>query len=50
MVKFDIIISNPPYIPSHDIADLMDEVRKYDPREALDGKKTDLRHGGQSQL
>ena len=39
---FDIIISNPPYIPSHDIADLMDEVRKYDPREALDGGEDGL--------
>ncbi|MBR1841138.1 MAG: peptide chain release factor N(5)-glutamine methyltransferase [Alphaproteobacteria bacterium] len=35
--KFDIIISNPPYIPSADIEKLADEVKNYDPRTALDG-------------
>ena len=35
--QFDIIISNPPYIPEGDIDDLMDEVRFYDPKKALDG-------------
>lgn len=34
---FDIIISNPPYIPSNDIENLQDEVRLYEPRIALDG-------------
>jgi release factor glutamine methyltransferase len=34
---FDLIISNPPYIPSVDIAGLASEVRNYDPRRALDG-------------
>lgn len=34
---FDLIVSNPPYIPSSDIADLMPEVRDYEPRLALDG-------------
>jgi len=34
---FDLIISNPPYIPSADIAALEPEVRDYDPRCALDG-------------
>jgi len=35
--QFDLVISNPPYIPRSDIADLMDEVRLYDPMLALDG-------------
>jgi release factor glutamine methyltransferase len=34
--QFDIIVSNPPYIPSHAIATLEPEVA-YDPRPALDG-------------
>lgn len=35
--EFDIIVSNPPYIPSADIADLDREVREHDPVRALDG-------------
>ena len=34
---FDLVVSNPPYIPSADIARLLPDVRKYDPRQALDG-------------
>jgi release factor glutamine methyltransferase len=34
---FDIVVSNPPYIPSTDIATLPPEVRLFDPRRALDG-------------
>lgn len=34
---FDLIVSNPPYIRSSDIADLAAGVREYDPRAALDG-------------
>jgi release factor glutamine methyltransferase len=34
---FDLIVSNPPYIPSRDIETLEPEVRDYDPRGALDG-------------
>ncbi len=34
---FDLIVSNPPYIPTADIADLAPEVRDHDPRMALDG-------------
>jgi release factor glutamine methyltransferase len=34
---FDLIVSNPPYIRATDIAGLAVEVRKYDPRTALDG-------------
>jgi release factor glutamine methyltransferase len=34
---FDLIVSNPPYICSAEIADLAREVREYDPHGALDG-------------
>jgi release factor glutamine methyltransferase len=36
-LPFDLIVSNPPYIPSRDIATLAPEVRDFDPRLALDG-------------
>jgi len=36
-VKYDIIVSNPPYIPSADIDGLQVEVAVYEPRLALDG-------------
>lgn len=35
--RFDLIISNPPYIPSAEIEALEPEVRDFDPRGALDG-------------
>ncbi len=35
--KFDLVISNPPYIPSAEIETLDPEVRDFDPRLALDG-------------
>jgi release factor glutamine methyltransferase len=35
--KFDLIISNPPYIPTAEIETLQPEVRDFDPRAALDG-------------
>jgi release factor glutamine methyltransferase len=34
---FDLIVSNPPYIPSQDILGLAPEVRDHDPHRALDG-------------
>ena len=37
VLHFDLIISNPPYIPSAEIATLQPEVRDFDPRAALDG-------------
>ena len=34
---FDLVVSNPPYVASRDIASLAPEVRTYDPARALDG-------------
>ncbi|MEL6374997.1 MAG: peptide chain release factor N(5)-glutamine methyltransferase [Pseudomonadota bacterium] len=34
---FDVLVSNPPYIPTSTIDTLDDEVRRYDPHLALDG-------------
>ena len=36
-VRFDLVVGNPPYIPSGEIAALQPEVRDHDPRLALDG-------------
>lgn len=41
--KFDIIVSNPPYIESEVIDTLMPEVRDYEPRLALDGTSDGLK-------
>jgi release factor glutamine methyltransferase len=35
--QFNLIVGNPPYIPTSDIAQLQPEVRDFDPRGALDG-------------
>ena len=40
--RFDIVVSNPPYIPSAVIDTLQDEVRLHDPRFALDGGEDGL--------
>ena len=40
--SFDVIVSNPPYIPTDVIAGLMPEVAVYEPFGALDGKEDGL--------
>lgn len=39
---FDMIVSNPPYIKTSEIAKLMPEVAAFEPMEALDGKEDGL--------
>jgi release factor glutamine methyltransferase len=40
--SFDVVVSNPPYIPSAEIETLEPEVRDHDPRLALDGGEDGL--------
>lgn len=40
--RFDVIVSNPPYIPSIEIQSLMPEVKDFEPLAALDGKEDGL--------
>lgn len=39
---YDVIVANPPYIPTSEIERLMPEVRDYEPRPALDGAEDGL--------
>ena len=41
-LEYDMLISNPPYIPTEDIGKLMEEVRFHDPVLALDGREDGL--------
>jgi release factor glutamine methyltransferase len=40
--RFDLVVANPPYIPSREIAELMVDVRDFEPRLALDGGEDGL--------
>ncbi len=35
--KFDLVVSNPPYIQTKDIKNLSEDIKRYEPRMALDG-------------
>ena len=35
--EFDVVVANPPYVPTSDIATLSPEVNRFEPRLALDG-------------
>lgn len=41
--QYDMIVSNPPYIPSREIPELMPEVSKYEPLMALDGSEDGMK-------
>jgi release factor glutamine methyltransferase len=43
-MKYDIIVSNPPYVAAEEYRQLPPEVRDYEPREALDGGERGMQY------
>jgi release factor glutamine methyltransferase len=43
VARFDLVLGNPPYIPTGDVGALAPEVRDHEPRAALDGGSDGLR-------
>ncbi len=40
--KFDLIVTNPPYVPKNEIATLQEEIKNFEPHLALDGGEDGL--------
>jgi len=41
--NYDVIVSNPPYVPGAELENLKEEIKNHEPREALDGGEKGLR-------